>query len=361
MMPTYGQLHGTYVTVNVSEAIFEAIEPGVRHVMKIAIRNVSMRGQRIRLVPPRPKGFTLTSPMVAGSGQTSPPLPVAVQNDVDLAPGLQMEVELAYLSDAPEDVEAQLVVQVGRADVGEGEQLVIPVRATLPGAKLVFDLPVDFGVVVPGQKTSRELVVRNDGSRDGRFGLTPAPAGSKFSVMPLEAHIAPGASARFSCELKADAELGPLSVKLPLSLNGLQGFHPKPAEIELRAQVADPTVLLLDAEGKALSKSEFGRVYCGLTSSVGATLVNNGPGPINFNVAKAASEEGGMAPPDEGEEAEEVLTASPSMGRIPAGGSLPITFHFTPPKRPQSAKGFVSGGDVDEGYEERSANLHVEV
>ena len=48
-----------------------------------------MKGQRVRIVPPKEAEFTLT-----------------VQNDVDLAPGLDMSAELAYYSEAPNDIES---------------------------------------------------------------------------------------------------------------------------------------------------------------------------------------------------------------------------------------------------------------
>ena len=225
-MPDYGYLHGQHVTVNMQEANFESVEAGVRHVMKLAVRNVSMRGQRVRLVPPRQSEFSLH-----------------VQNDVDLAPGLQMEAEIAYYSEEPKDVEGQLVVQVGRADArpdrpGEGESIVIPVRAMLPGAKLAV-APVQFGTVLPGQSKGMSAVVTNTGSTDGKFTVAAPPSGSKFSVTPLEAVIPPGGAATFRCELKCDMELGPLEMRLPITTNGTMGFVPKPTEV--RAPVDLPT------------------------------------------------------------------------------------------------------------------------
>lgn len=185
-MPTYGCLHGQHVIVNMTEANFEAIEPGIRHVMKVVVRNISMRGQRVRIVPPQPKEFTLH-----------------IQNDVDLAPGIEMQAELAYYSEEPVDVAGTMAVLVGRADSPHGgEHLEIPVRATLPGAKIAFDAPVDFGVVVPGQHLHRDVVVTNTGHKDGKMSIGACPAGAKFTVLPLEHHIPAGDSAKFHVELK---------------------------------------------------------------------------------------------------------------------------------------------------------------
>jgi hypothetical protein len=218
------RLTGQYVTVNMTEAVFDAVDPGVHHIMVISVRNVSMRGQRVRLVPPREPEFTLT-----------------MQNDVDLAPGLEMNAELAYYSEEPRDLESILYVLVGRADnaiaaaggeqllqltgrpkdaPGQGEQLLIPVKATLPGAKIAFDQPVDFGVVTPGRgdhvvTEKRELVVRNTGSKDGKMAIAAPPAGHKISLVPLEVTVAAGGTATFAVELKCEGEVGPVRAASP--------------------------------------------------------------------------------------------------------------------------------------------------
>jgi len=122
-MSTYGYLHGQHVTVNMTEAVFDSVTAGVRHVMVVAVRNISKRGLRVRFTPPRSPAFKLH-----------------LQNDVELAPGLQMEAELAYFAETPADVEDLMVIDVGRAG-GESERIKIPVRALVPGAKLNFEAP----------------------------------------------------------------------------------------------------------------------------------------------------------------------------------------------------------------------------
>lgn len=332
-MPTYGYLMGKHVTVNMTQAVFDSVEPGVRHVMKIAVHNISIKGQRVRLVPPKEAEFTLT-----------------LQNDVDLAPGLEMTAELAYYAESPVDIESTLYVLVGRSDArpsveDEGEQLMIPVRATLPGAKIAFDQPVDFGVVTPGQQVSRDLVVTNRGSKDGRMSIVGPPGGSKFSIMPLEHMVPSGGSVTFKVDLKCDAELGPLSLKLPVAVSGQMGFVPRATELSLLAEVADPTVELVDGEDKPLAKAELGRLYCGLSRVVGAFLANNGPRPVNFTLSLAA-EEGSVGEVED--KSDGAIKVTPTMGRIPAGGKIPLEFLFCPKKRPPPPKGFVAGEETED-------------
>ena len=299
-MPTYGYLHGQHVTVNLTEATFDSVAPGVRHVIKIAVRNISMRGQRVRMVPPRQKEFTLI-----------------VNNDVELAPGLEMTAELHYYADDPADVESELWIQVGRAE-DKGEVLVIPVHATLPGAKLVYDHPVDFGVVMPGHPVHRSLVVSNKGTKDGKMMISPAAAGEKFSVKPLSADIRPGESATFQVELNA-SETGLHALKLPVTIKGQAAFFFLPTELELTAHVADCTCELQDASGAPLSKSELGRLYCGLQLESKIFLANKGPKPVNFALSRTNGEEGGIVeePPDGFP-----ITAEPAMGRVPPHGKV---------------------------------------
>ena len=343
-MPTYGCLHGDKVVVNMTEANFDGVEPGIRHVMKVTVRNISMRGQRVRLVPPKPKEFTLH-----------------VQNDVELAPGLEMQAELAYFAEEPKDVESQLVVLVGRADVnasmGEGERLTIPVRATLPGAKLVCDTTVDYGIVLPNHSRTHRLVVRNEGSAEGKMSIQAPPPGGKLSVLPLEALIAPGDAAAFRCDLKTDHELGPFSVPLGVTIRGSMAFHPLPETVTFRAVIADPVLEVHDGEGRPMQKAELGRVFCGLTKTSRATLVNTGPLPVNFAISKA--EEGAEG---DDKEVADPLTVYPPMGRVEPMSSVSLEFTFAPPKKPPPPKGFLHDGDnPDDAAEELGTNLNVEV
>ena len=345
-MPTYGYLHGTHVTVNMTEAVFDSVAPSVQHVMKVTVRNISMRGQRVRFVPPREAEFTMI-----------------FQNDIELAPGLEMEAELQYYSDSPVDIETELSILVGRSDL-QGEHLVIPVRATLPGAKLAFS-PIDFGTVVPGRKYYRNILVTNEGSTPGRMSVQQAPAGEKFTLKPLEVVVKPGESAKFAVELNAtgDVALGDAALSLPVTIHGQMAFWDKPTEVELKALIADCTVDLVDAAGQPLSKSEFGRLYCGLTTSLSVYLVNNGPKPINYASAKAQEE--GSAPTPSAEEEDTTpnpITIEPHMGSVPAHGRRQLTLHFAPPKRSaKAAKGFVAQGETEEIVEEIATSQVFEI
>ena len=344
-MPTYGYLQGQHVTVNMTEAVFDSVESGVRFTMRIVVKNISMKGQRVRIVPPKEAEFTLT-----------------VQNDVDLAPGLDMSAELAYYSEAPNDIESTLYVLVGRSDArkaapGECESLLIPVKATLPAAKLVMDLPVDFGVVTPFQHITKQLVVTNKGSRDGRISITSQPG--KFTILPLDATIRPGDSASFKVDLKCDAELGALKVNLPINLQNQMAFFEKPTELPLVALVADPSVELHDAKGAVLAKAEFGRLYCGLEKKLTAYLVNKGPRPLNFTVSKAGDDSGGGGEEDE---KEPPLKVFPPMGRILPGVPLPLEFTFAPPKRPPPPRGFIAGEETeDDVIDEITSSINFEI
>lgn len=127
--PTAG-IQGKYVSVSISEAVFEEFDVGMRYVMSFVVRNVSMRGQRVRLVPPRHATLNLS-----------------IENDVEIAPGLDLHAELSFSSNEPKDVIDQMVVSVGRAmDEFAAEQITIPIRALAPAANLQFETSMDFGM-----------------------------------------------------------------------------------------------------------------------------------------------------------------------------------------------------------------------
>lgn len=334
-----------HVAVNVAEAVFDGISAGVRHVMIIAVRNVSHRGQRVRILPPRSTAFKLL-----------------VQNDVDLAPGLEMQAELAYFSEEPGDVEDQLTVLVGRA-AGKAEELVIPVRALLPGARLSFDSPLDFGTVVHGDCVSRQLMLRNTGQFSGRASFGPLAANSKFTIFPAEAEVAPGGEISFKVELNS-SEMGAAHLKVPVTISGAQGDMPKATGVILRANVVAQSLELRDLHGKALSNFAFGKVYFGLQRSQRFAVHNTGPKPINFGVSRVALAEDGLpvaGVDDYRERAHQPISIFPAMGLVPAYGMVEVDMRMAPEKRPAAQTGFIVGGDREDLCEEFSSTQQFEV
>lgn len=122
-------LKGRHVTVSVSEVVFNSFEVGVRYVVSIVVHNTSMRGQRIRFVPPRASVFSLN-----------------LQNDVEIAAGLDLHAELFFESSEYKDYEDKIIISVGRVD-GLSEELTIPIRATQPAANFAFETLLDFGAL----------------------------------------------------------------------------------------------------------------------------------------------------------------------------------------------------------------------
>ena len=330
-MPNYGALVGKHVVVDMTEANFESVAPSVRYTMKVSVKNVSMRGQRVRLIPPKNREFTLV-----------------VQNDVELAPGLVMQAELQFYSDVPEDIENEMVVLVGRAD-SDGEHLTIPVRSTLPAAKIVLDASIDFGVVLLNSVPTRKLVVTNQGTRDGKIMLGPLALSEMYSIKPpIEATIKPGDSHTYAIELNA-AEVGKQELIVPVAIKGQMAYFPLPTELALAADVRHQNAELRDVKEAPLAKSELGRLYCGLTTTRKAFILNHGPKPINFAVSKTSGDESGGPPPEEDPSMPCPLVVEPMMGRIPAGGRLELTLAFCPARRsPTAPKGFFASGETEE-------------
>ena len=139
--------YGQFVKVEPAVAHFRGVEPGQRHVLTFTVNNTSMRGRRVRFVPPRSPAFTLR-----------------VDNDVEIAPGIKLRADLYFESDQAVDFHDQLVVLVGRSE-GEIEQITVPVSALQPCARMELETSLTFGKVVHQTSVTRQLIVRNTGER----------------------------------------------------------------------------------------------------------------------------------------------------------------------------------------------------
>jgi len=139
---------GRFVAVTPARAVLLPVEPGVKHVVTVVVRNVSMKGRRIRIVPPR-----------------SPALLLTIRNETEIAPGLELVAELTYLSDSVAPIDDQLLIQVGRAEGnGETELITIPVIVRPPCAEIQCAPDVDFGEMAHGARATRPLLLRNAGT-----------------------------------------------------------------------------------------------------------------------------------------------------------------------------------------------------
>jgi hypothetical protein len=340
---------GRLAALNIGEARFEGVAAGVRHVIKVNVRNISTRGQRVRLVPPPHPEFTIQT-----------------ENDTELAPGLELSAELVYYSDNPKDIETILEVAVGGVGMGslmveEGGWFKVPVQAVRPGAKFVFEPVLNFGIVRPERKCSRMLTVKNVGLTEGRISFATPPQGSNFSILPLQAVIGPGASSAFVVEISSGSGAGPLEQKLAISIKGQMNFCFHPNELLVQADVADDAIELQDLDGKFVSRIDFGHVFCGLAKSQACMVVNHGPRVVTFSVTESS------APTSEvnGESMEAALRpmlTEPTMGRLEPGQAQLLTLSFRPPRHERRDRGFVeSEVDSDDGVQEIRSSQVLEI
>ena len=327
-------IYGQFVTVTPPACYFRGIEPGVRHVLTLSVSNVSVRGRRVRFVPPRSPAFTLR-----------------VDNDVELAPGLELRADLYFCSDQATDFHDQLMVLVGRSE-GEMEQITIPVTALLPCARMELDTTMHFGPVVHQTSVTRQLLVRNTGERPGTLNFVP-PAekgGPKFAVHPASGVVDAGKQRLLKVECPADLPLGKVEGEIPIVVDGGSG----PSALHVSADVVVQTLELRSTSGKPLEKLDFGPLYCGLKKTIKAVVVNTGPNSINFSVSKALQPD---APPEEG--GVEVLTISPPMGALRPYTQMELAVTFAPPKAPKAPKGFIKTASEAEADEKFGRETHA--
>jgi len=259
---------GNLVAVSMREVVFDSYEPGHRYTMPIAVRNTSVKGQRIRFIPPRSHALSL-----------------AVQNDIEVAAGLEVLAEISLCSVDGLDIFDQFVICVGRSYHAD-EELIIPIRALQPMANLSFESLLDFQEVVEGQTEARSLHIVNHGTRDGKISISLQPA-CKFSIMPAEAVVPIGTSLNLKVEFDG-SHLGPATtIATVMTEGGNINGQKNSAALKLRANCVKHSLELRDGEGKAIDeKIDFGRLYFGLETSTPLILINNGPTAINWTSSK---------------------------------------------------------------------------
>ena len=105
-----------------------------------------------------------------------------VNSGLRVAPGMEVVYTVEFRPDQQTDYAHEVTVTTER------EKFVIPVTAT--GSRALLDFPdrVEFGDTPVRYETSKTLLVRNLGEREGRFVLRCTPS-DIFSASPTEASL----------------------------------------------------------------------------------------------------------------------------------------------------------------------------
>jgi hypothetical protein len=308
------------------------VEVGIKYVIKVAVKNVSSRQERVRFIaPPRGSGFAVHNVSTSS-----------------IAPGMEVCVEVEYVLAATEDSHATLKVDVS------GKVLEIPCHAYRPRGELALETVLNFGPVVHEKGAWRALQLVNKGKAACGFAFdistveaaaSDAAAGSRrdcstFTISPAKGELGAGEAVELRVEVDGRA-LGPARALARLSVRGGIG----PSLVDLAANVLMQRVELLDARGVlAPERISFGNLYAGLAKAQVCTVVNNGPKPISFLFGTLGEDE----QPQELAEDEELdrdasdaaFVIEPAYGQLEPFGSVVVSIRFTPPAKPPSKAGF---------------------
>lgn len=342
---------GRFVAVTPARCVLSSVEPGVRHVLTLVVRNVSTKGRRIRIFPPR-----------------SPRLRLVVRNETEVAAGLELSAELSFLGESVEPLDDQLLVQVGRPDGGgETELLTIPVLVRPPCAQIGCEPAVDFGEVVLGAPVSRGLTLRNAGKRAGRVvfdavigqdGARPKEGATpQFRVTPAALEVPAGGVAQVRVECTA-CEPGELGGTVQLHVEG-GGDMSLPPAVSLRACVIPQALELRDSTGGSVTAVDFGQLYWGREARRVLTAINTGPNAIDFAFLNPLVD--ADADPSTIDNGSLALTMTPAMGMLPPHSTCEVVASFRPVPKPAAATGF--GGEAageDGDVESLSVELQIE-
>lgn len=331
-MEDYGDDVGAPVRVHPPSVDFVDVERGIKYVIKVAVKNVSHRQERVRFIaPPTLSGFNLHK-----------------LETLTIAPGMEATTEVEFVLAADEDSHSTLKVDVS------GKVVEIPMHAYRPRAELVVESVLNFGPVVHENVPFRTLRIANRGKRAGHFafdvsmidgsaGATPLAASrdrSVFTIVPDASSLQPGEEKELRVELDARS-LGPARGLAHLTVTGGIG----PSLVDLSANVLMQRVEMLDPKGVLMPKHlHFGQLFAGLDRQQTCTLINNGPSLVSFSFATLHDDD----EPQELAEDEEldreasdaVFSVSPVDGQIAPFESIKVAFKFAPLANPPTKAGF---------------------
>ncbi|CEM06420.1 unnamed protein product [Vitrella brassicaformis CCMP3155] len=370
-----------YLSLEPPQLQFLDVQRHTRYIQAFVIRNLTCKAVRVRFLPPKSSVFRL-APHVKPADAVAPGLPLQVEVEylfsgalTDRAGGAGGTKGQARRKDAEgaeghrlgeEDIDDVLVVvtEFGRVDV--------PLCARSPCAVISYPTRLDFGKILVGCHSTKEVLLHNAGSIGGTFSLscddlkTP---GLQVAFAPPSATIEARKSLKVRVEIMAQkdeqrrATGGAFEERVKVRLTGVSALDGRPPAIELRGvSVTERLHCLVGTE--ETDAVDMGRLYFGQSRKKTISLLNDGPFPAHFRAQPQPSiSQDDLNPSPTPLDNEDPLDAlirsavssspstslvsiSPCSGTVPAYGELQISVTLTtPPYVPQ--KGFFTGQQME--------------
>ncbi|KAI6660485.1 hypothetical protein LOD99_14069 [Oopsacas minuta] len=253
-----------------SELCFHKYKAYQLYKIPLRLKNLDHVVRQVRVVCEASEYFKLLPPSVSRQkdksmkvkkieGETS----LSSNSGLRVAPGMEVVYTIEFRPDQQADYTHEVTVMTER------EKLVIPVLAT--GARALLDFPdwVELGEAPVRHETSKTLLVRNLGEREGRFVLRCTPS-DVFSASPTEASLDIQQCSQVTVKMmstKAGTQEGSMSVQLDTG---------EEISVQLRGSTYNASVRLEKRDVKLPD------TFIGLGARQEVKLINNSNVLVNF-------------------------------------------------------------------------------
>ena len=312
------------------EIFIKDIEPLQNYEVTVIVRNITKKVRRLAFKQPKTNKFKLDYDM-----------------DGPLAAGLAVKINVSfetdYIGDFHDCIEISSCENNKDEDFkGSETQFMntpkdiykLYLHSLQPAPDVQFEPLVNFKFI-PINETRNEIVeFKNEGKLPGKVKLVYDKKSQDMKVEPSEFSIEPDEISQVQISLKA-SEPDFLRRLIEVHVEG----QDKIRNIDVNATSVEHHLSIVFEEGGGQKSSlNFGTLYMGEKREYPASLVNNGPRPVNFNVKFLQGirnldddlhieDEAFVSPNEAGRElTERVLTTFPLSGDVPAYSQIPIKF-----------------------------------
>lgn len=211
----------------------------------------------------------------------------------------------------------------------ESEALEIPLRALLPSPRLVVRGSLNLGIVPVDGPLRRTLTLHNVGRKVAHVAVLPDRSIQGAKISFAHKSIEPGASEELEVTWTPQ-ELGDFRSQIELRVSeSSDPSHPPSTFVPVSAVVVQPGITILDGQGNAVRKADFGELYFGERKALRFEILNQNPTELMWE-SLLLSAKGEVAGEDlEGGAASQLpFKITPSDGAIEAFGRRTVEIEF---------------------------------
>jgi len=312
------------------EIFIKDIEPLQNYEVTVIVRNITKKVRRFAFKQPKTNKFKLDYDM-----------------EGPLAAGLAVKMNVSFETDALGDFHDCIEISSCENNKDEDfkgfstqqnncnqEPYRLYLHALQPGPDVQFEPLVNFKFIPINESKTEIVEFKNEGKLPGNVRLSYQKKTTDMVVQPSEFTIEPDEIKQVEITLKA-TEPDFLRKLIEVEVLG----QDKIRNIDVNATSVEHHLSIVFEEGGGQKSSlNFGTLYMGEKREYPASLVNNGPKPVSFNIKflqgirnldddLQIEDEAFVSPNEAGRElTERVLTTFPLSGEVPPYSQIPIKF-----------------------------------